>query len=110
MSTRKPSRPTSPLYARYLTSEERKALRAVPVDDLSSEIKLMHMVFAHFMKSQQSAPKDMDSQTQALRTSRVLGEQFAKLVRAQNTGHDPLAELQEQISQALEEIRKEWGI
>jgi hypothetical protein len=80
------------------------------VDDLSSEINLVRVLFAHSMKSQQSAPKDMDSRAQVLRTSLVLGEQFAKLVRVHSTAHDPLAELQDEIEEALDELRKEWGI
>ncbi len=104
------SRPISPLYARYFTSEEKKSLRAVPVDDLASEINLVRVVFAHFMKSLQSAPKDIECLTLVLRTSLVLGEQFARLVRAQNARQDPLAELQGDIEQALRQVRAELGI
>lgn len=104
MSTRKPSHPISPLYARYLTSAEKKSLRAIPANDVSSEINLLRVISAHFMKFQQSAPKDMGSLLQNLRTSTILGEQIAKLVRAQNTEYDPLAELQAEIRQAIAEL------
>ena len=110
MSIQKPPRPISPLYARYLTSEEKKSLRAVPVDDLASEINLVRVISAHFMKFQQSAPKDMGSRIQSLRTSFVLGEQFAKLIRAHNSEHDPLDEIDDAIFQAIAMVRKEMGI
>lgn len=109
MPIRKPPHPISPLYARYFTSDEKKSLRAVPADDPSSEINLVRVLFAHFMKSQQSAPKDMASRVQILRTSFIMSEQFSKLVRAHNQEHDPHAELQDEILQALEEVRIELG-
>ncbi len=114
MPAPKPSRPISPLFARYLTSDEKKSLRAVPADNPASEINLLRVLSAHFMKFQQSAPNDMDSRMQALRTCLVLSGQLSKLVRAHNKEHDPLAEAQaafsDAISQALDEIGKEWGI
>lgn len=109
MSTRKPPRPISPLYARYLTSDEKKSLRAIPVDDLSSEINLMRVLFSHLMKLQQPAPKDMDSRAQTMRTSLVLGQQFTKLIYAHNQQHDPLVESRAEIFQALEEFRIRLG-
>lgn len=69
---RKPPRPISPLYARYYTSAEKKSLRAVPANDLSSEINLMRVLFSHSLKLQQSAPKDMTSHMQSSRTSSFL--------------------------------------
>jgi len=110
MSTQKPSRPISPLFARYLTSDEKKSLRAVPADDLASEINLLRVLSAHFMKNQQSAPKDMVSRRQALRTCLVLSAHLSKLVRAYNKDRDPLDEVNEAISQALDELSKEWGV
>ncbi len=110
MSARKPSRPISPLFARYLTSDEKKSLRAVPADDLASEINLLRVLSAHFMKIQQSAPKDIDAHMQALRTCLVLSAHLSKLVRAYNKDHDPLDEIHEAISQALAELSKELGV
>jgi len=110
MSARKPSRPISPLFARYLTSDEKKSLRAVPADNAASEINLLRVLSAHFMKFQQSAPKDMDSRRQALRTCLVLSEQLSKLVRAYNQDHEPLDEIQVAIYKALDELSEELGI
>ena len=110
MTKKLPARPISPLYARYLTSDEKRALRVVVVNDPTSEINLLRVLLAHFMQFQLSAPKEMDSRAQTLRTCLVLSEQIAKLVRAYNAEHDLLVELQDLIEQALEEIRKEWGI
>jgi len=110
MPARKPSRPISPLFARYLTSDEKKSLRAVPADNPASEINLLRVLSAHFMKFQQSAPKDMDSRMQALRTCLVLSEQLSKLVRAYNQDHEPLDEIQVAIYKALDELSEELGI
>jgi hypothetical protein len=109
MPARKPSRLISPLFARYLTSDEKKSLRAVPADNPASEINLLRVLSAHLMKFQQSAPKDMDSRRQALRTCLVLSEQLSKLVRAHNKEYDPRAEFHEAILQAIEELRQEMG-
>ena len=110
MPARKLPRPISPLYARYLTSEEKKSLRAIPVNDLASEINLVRVISAHSMEFQQSAPTDMRSRTQSLRTPFILGEQFAKLIRAHIQEHDPRNEFYDVIEQAWREIRKEMGI
>lgn len=109
MPARKLPRPISPLYARYFTSEEKKSLCAVPVNDLAGEINLLCVISAHYMEFQQSAPSDMGSRIQSLRTSSILGEQFAKLIRAHNREHNPRDEIQDQILMALEELRIELG-
>ena len=110
MSARKPPRSISPLYARYFTSEEKKSLRAVPVNDLAGEINLVRVISAHYMEFQQSAPTDMGARIQSLRTSFILGEQFAKLIRAHIQEHDPRNEFYDVMEQAWREIRKEMGI
>lgn len=110
MLKKPPAHPISPLYARYLTSEEKKSLRSIPVDEVSSEINLLRVLSARFMNIQQSAPQDIDSHIQTLRTTIILSEQIAKLVRVHNQQHDPLAEIQDEISEALDMLRKEMGI
>lgn len=108
--TQKSVRPISPLYAHYLTSDEKKSLRAVSADNPASEINLLRVLFAHFMEFQQSAPKDTNSRMQALHTCLILSEQIAKLVHVHNKEHDPLCELEDEILKALGEIRSELGI
>lgn len=92
MTPEEPTRPISPLYARYLTAAEKKSLRAVPAADLASEIKLLRVLAAHFLKFQQSAPKDLNSREQTLRTGLMLGIQMARLVRAHHEAYDPNAD------------------
>lgn len=110
MPARKLPRPISPLYARYFTSEEKKSLRAVPVNNLVSEINLLRVISAHYMEFQQSAPTDMGSRIQSLRTSSILGEQFAKLIRAHIQEHDLRDEIDDAIFQAIAMVQKELGI
>jgi hypothetical protein len=76
--------PTSltPLYARYLSVREKRSLRQVPFDDTASEINLLRVLNSLLLKFQQSAPTDLCSRMQALRTCVILNEQLALLVRA----------------------------
>jgi hypothetical protein len=99
-----PPRPISRLYARYLTSEEKRALRLVPVEGVSSEINLLRLLMAHFMKFQQSAPPDLASHMQALRTCTLLCEQLAILVRSHDREHGPQSEIQDALLEALSEM------
>lgn len=94
----------SRLYARYLTSDEKKSLRLVPADDVSSEINLLRMLTALFMKIQQSAPKDLSSCMQALRTCTLLCEQLAILVHFHDKEHSPLSEWNDALDEALSEV------
>jgi len=64
--------PISRLYSRYLTTEEKRLVRAVPVDSVSSEINLIRFLTALFLQFQQSAPDDLASRMQALRTFTML--------------------------------------
>ena len=91
------SHPLSPLYAPYFTPEEKKSLRHLSADDISSEINLLRKLTVLFMQFQGSAPGDLFSCIQALRTCTLLCEQLAILVRVQDLYHpesipDPLAE------------------
>ena len=96
-----PARPISRLYARYLTAEEKRALRLVPIEGVSSEINLLRLLMAHFMKFQQSAPPDLASHMQALCTCTLLCEQLAILVRSQDREHGPQSEMDDPLFEAL---------
>lgn len=89
MTSEEPPRRISPLLARYLTAQEQESLRAVPATDLSGEIKLLRVLSAQFLKFQQSAPKDLYSREQALRTGLILSVQMARLVRALDQTQEP---------------------
>jgi hypothetical protein len=96
-----PPRPISRLYSRYLTPQEKQALRLVPVAGVSSEINLLHLLTAHFLRFQQSAPPDLASQLQALRTFTLLCGQLAILVRSHDREHGPQSEMDEILQDAL---------
>jgi hypothetical protein len=94
----------SPLYARYLTRTEKTSLRRVPLDDISSEINLLRKLTALFMKLQQTAPRDLVSCIQALRTCTLLCEQLAILVRFHDRDHGPRSEWHDILDEALAQI------
>ena len=96
-----PARPISRLYSRYLSSQEKQALRLVPVAGVSSEINLLHLLTTHFLKFQQSAPPDLASHMQALRTCTLLCEQLAILVRSHDREHGPQSEMDDLLYEAL---------
>ena len=96
-----PARTISRLYARYLTSQEKRALRLVPVAGVSSEINLLRVLMAHFLKFQQSAPPDLATHMQALRTCTLLCEQLAILVRSHDREHGPQSEMDDLLYEAL---------
>ena len=97
----KPIRPISRLYSRFLTPAEKRALRLAPAQGLSSEINLVRYLTAHFMQAQQSAPQDLASHMQALRTCTLLCEQLAVLVRACDQAHSPQSEMDDILSEAI---------
>lgn len=101
MTLKPPSRPIASIYARYFTPIELESLRAVPADDPLSEINLLRVLAARFMEFQQSAPQDVESQMQGLRTLLVLGGEIARLSSAHNREHDPLDELAQDILEAI---------
>ena len=96
-----PPHPISRLYARYLTAEEKRALRLVPGEGVSSEINLLRLLTAHFMKFQQSAPPDLASHMQALRTFTLMCQQLTVLVRSHDLDHGPQSEMDELLDEAL---------
>ena len=102
------TRPISRLYSRYLTTQEKQALRAVPVDNVSSEINLLRVLTALFLKIQQSAPPDLAAHMQALRTYSMLVEQLALLVRSHGELHSPWAELDDAIERAIAADAHNW--
>lgn len=89
MTSEEPTRLISPLLARYLTADEQESLRAVSATDLSGEVKLLRVLSAQFLKFQRSAPKDLYSREQALRTCLMLSVQMARLVRALDQTENP---------------------
>ena len=96
--------PLSPIYSRYLTSEEKRAIRSVPVDDISSEINLVRGLSILFLKFQQSAPDDLASRMQALRTFTLLSAQLAILVRSIDPAHNPLGDSDAILAEALDNV------
>lgn len=91
----------SPLYASYLSPDEKKALRRFPVDDLSSEINLLRVLNSLLMKFQASAPPDLYSRMQILRTCVILNETLAILGRCHNREHGPQSVLDDLLNEAL---------
>lgn len=105
MSTRKPSHPISPLYARYLTSAEKKSLRAIPANDVSSEINLVRICLARYFESYgNSLPADLKSQVSALHVTGAAASMIAGLVRTQNKAHNPGTELSRAIEEAIRDL------
>ena len=96
-----PNPPISRLYSRYLTSEEKQALCIIPTAGVSSEINLLRFLTTHFLKFQQSAPQDLASQMQAMRTFTLLCEQLAILVRTHEREHGPQSEMDDLLAEAL---------
>jgi hypothetical protein len=91
------SHPISPLYARYFTPQEKKSLRRLSGEGISSEINLLRKLIMLFMQFQPTAPAGIFSSIQSLRTCTLLCEQLAILVRVQDLYHpeeipDPLLE------------------
>ena len=95
------TRPISRLYSRYLTTQEKQALRLVPVAGVSSEINLLHLLTVHFLKFQQSAPPDLASHMQALRTFTLLCGQLAILVRSHDRENGPQSQMDEILQDLL---------
>ena len=96
------SRSVSPLYYRYLSSEEKHSIRRVPSDDISSEINLLRKLAALFMKFQQSAPGDLSSCMQALLTSTILCEQLAILARYYASSQGNVSDIEDLLLEALD--------
>jgi hypothetical protein len=101
-----PSHPISPLYARYLSSAEKRSLRKVPAHDTSSEINLLRVLNSLLMEFQHSAPQDLYARMQALRTIVLLNDQLVSLVRwqlLQPPASDSLQDLWDAVKEANEE-------
>jgi len=96
------SRSVSPLYSRYLSSEEKHSIRRVPSDDISSEINLLRKLAALFMKFQQSAPGNLSSCMQALLTSTILCEQLAILARYYASSQGNVSDIEDLLLEALD--------
>ena len=96
------SRAVSPLYSRYLSSEEKHSIRRVPSDDISSEINLLRKLAALFMKFQQSAPGDLASCMQALLTCSILCEQLAILARYYASSQGQVSDIEGLLLEALD--------
>lgn len=105
-----PSTPISPLYARFLTSSEKRSLKLVAFDNVSSEINLIRVLNALLMQIQQSAPPGLDSRIQALRTCVILNHQLAYLVRWHDRACGPRFDLDAEIDAALALLAEEWKL
>lgn len=102
-----PDAAISPLYIRYLSSQEKYALRSVPIDDSSSEINLLRVLITYLMKFQRHAPPDLYSRIHTLRTCVILIEQLAVLVRWHDRVHGPRSDLDADMDEALAMIHAE---
>ena len=103
------SLPVSPLYAPYLSSDEKKALRKVSVGDTSSEINLLRILLSLFMKFQQAAPQDLYARIVALHTCVVLNEQLVRLVRCQLL-QPPCDDRMQEFWDVLDEVTRQDGL
>ena len=102
-----PDATISPLYIRYLSSQEKNALRSVPLDDFSSEINLLRVLITYLLKFQRQAPPDLYSRIHTLRTCVILIEQLAVLVRWHDRVHGPRSDLDADMAEALAMIYAE---
>jgi hypothetical protein len=93
--------PLNPLYTRYFSLREKRALRQVPFDDTASEINLLRVLNSLLLQFQQSAPTDLCSRMQALRTCVILNEQLALLVRAHHLAQGPQSGIGNLLEEAL---------
>jgi hypothetical protein len=101
----KKTHPISPLYARFLSPDEKRSIRKVPVENPSSEINLLRVLNAHLMQFQESAPPDLYARVQFLHTCVILNEVLATLVRwqlSQPPGSDFMQDLWDAIREANE--------
>jgi hypothetical protein len=92
----------TPLYSRYFTTQEKRSLRYLPHNDLSSEIDLVRVLIGRFMEMDRSAPPGLASRVQALLTLVRLCTQLAVLVRQQLQVPAPLQEFQQAFWEAVE--------
>jgi aspartyl/asparaginyl beta-hydroxylase (cupin superfamily) len=104
-----PHPPLSPLYARYLSPDEKKSLRRHPVDNLSSEINLLRILNSLLMQMQPAAPRDFFSQMQTLRTFVVMNDAIALLVRCHDRLHGPHSEVEELMEKAILKMSDDWS-
>ena len=65
---------------------------------------MVRFLTVQFMQVQQSAPSDLISRMQALRTCTMLFQQLAVLVRACARSRDPQGEMDEILDQALDAL------
>jgi hypothetical protein len=100
----------SPLYSRYFSSAEKKALRLVPCDDPLSEINLVRVLNALLLKMQPSAPQDLDARMQTLRTCVEMNEQLAYLIRSHLLNHEYESPLEKAIQEAIQSIEDDWKL
>jgi hypothetical protein len=92
----------SPLYSTYLTSAEKRLIPSFPVNDISSEIKLLRFLTALFLKFQQTAPDDLASRMQALITFTQISAQLAVMVQALKHIHALSDDLVDPLEEALD--------
>jgi hypothetical protein len=98
----------SPLYSPHLSRSEKRFLRRIPIDDLSSEINLLRVLAARFMKFQSAAPPDLYSRILTLRTCSLLNEQLALLVFRHFRIHGSVSELDQAIEAAIDALEDDW--
>lgn len=99
-------RPLASIYARYFSRAEKRALRAVSVDDCLSEINLLRVLAARTFAAQSpaSAQISVEEHIKILRSYNILSEQIIRLIRVQGLTHNPTDELEKTIIAVLNSL------
>jgi len=93
---------TPHLYQKYFTSAEDLRLKAIPENDVSSEINLLRICLAHYIECYgNSLPADLKSQVSALHVTGEAASMIGSLVRTQIKAHNPQTILERAIKEAL---------
>ena len=96
------------LYRKHFTPAECCALKAIPENDVASEVNFLRIMLVRFLGSH--GKSDLKSQLDALRAAGDSASMIASLVRTQIKAHNPGTELSRAMEEALDELRKELNI
>jgi hypothetical protein len=90
------------LYRKHFTRAERRLLKAIPENDVTSEVNVLRVQLGRLINSHGiSSPADLKLQLDALRTAGEAASMIAGLVRTQIEAHNPDTELKRIIEEAL---------
>ena len=106
-----PGKPGHHIYWHYFTPEERRKLKAIPEDDVTSEIQLLRVLLARCFAQVPRFPHDnkksalpIKLQINFVRTFSRVAIVIGAMVGLQKKIHNPVDELGRDILQALREM------